>query len=99
MVTGRQIINRTVFDGPHTYLRVRRPQWANPEAYYRVSLLRSHDGSVQLGPWLHLFDRKTQEAISVETPQAMLILGKIDSFHKSVFDLYTGPLDPADDPR
>lgn len=69
--------------------RLRMPIWANPRAYGRIDIL---DGF--MGPWFHLFDRQTQEAIGEPTPQTILVMQV-----EGQFDPYDGQLDEADNPE
>ncbi len=73
----------------HGIRRLRRPVWAHPEAYLRIDIL---DGRV--GPWFHLYERKTQEVIGEKTPQTFIGLGDTTDDYEP----YAGPLDPADQP-
>ena len=50
--------------------KVRKAIWANPEAYMKIDIV---DG--KLGPWGHLYDQPTQDALGVESPQNTLIIG------------------------
>lgn len=55
-------------------LRVRQNHWANPSAYLKIDVF---DGL--LGPWGHLYDRPTQEAIGAATPQTFPLFGESSS--------------------
>lgn len=101
-MTGRAAIAAaTVSKEGHAYIRLRETAWANPQAYARFSVVRTYDGSRTLGPWMHLFDRLTQEVIGVPTPQVHLLVLDPDMTARVLeedHDVYTGPLDPADTP-
>lgn len=69
-------------------LRVRQKVWADPKDYLTFDYV---EGGI--GPWAHLFARRTQEAIKERTPQDVLIM----RINKATdFEVYTGPADPAD---
>ncbi len=68
--------------------RIRRPNWANPNAYVCLTLLP--DGMA--GPWSYLFDRPCQEAINCPTPQELMILGDTTDDYEE----YVGSLDEED---
>lgn len=74
--------------------RLRDPQWANHHAYVRIDLVEVN-GVTGHGPWAHLYDRKTQEAIGEPTPQTFLITSLIDDSGEP----YTGELDMIDGTR
>ena len=99
-MTGQELIDHAPLSKVgHGYVRVRDSKWANPDAYLRLSVfLRAENGRV-LGPWGHLFDRRTQEAIGEKTPQQLLTFAppfsKVE-FLAGNISPYTGPLDPAD---
>lgn len=67
--------------------RVRRSMWANPKAYARIDLV-----SGGMGPWLHLYDRSSQEVIGEPTPQTVLNIGDASDDYEE----YKGEIDPAD---
>lgn len=67
--------------------RFRLPQWASPNCYARIDLV---DGGC--GPWFHLYDRPTQEAIGADTPQSVMGIGDTTDDYEP----YDGPLDPED---
>ena len=99
-MTGQQIIDAAELKHGHAHIRVRDRKWANPQAYMRLSVLQhDHDGRV-IGPWAHLFDRQTQQAIGEPTPQAVLTLMppfNTRAFLSGDFDVWTGDLDPAEE--
>lgn len=68
--------------------RFRRPIWADPNDYARVDVING-----MRGPWLHLWARRTQEAIGERTPQDVLNLAQDPT---SDYEPYTGALDPED---
>lgn len=98
-MTGQELMDAATLPASgHVYLRVRESHWANPQAYARVSVLTMRDGR-SLGPWLHLFDRVTQELIGEPTPQAVawvMLPNAITRFLMTEQEVYTGPLDPTD---
>ena len=67
--------------------RVRRPMWANPNAYARIDLV-----SGGMGPWLHLYDRDSQEVIGATTPQRFMLLN--DTLND--YEEYQGEIDRTD---
>ncbi len=71
----------------HGISRVRRPMWAYETSYLKIDL--RPDG--MRGPWLHLFDRGTQEAIDEPTPQTFIAEDTTDDYVA-----YEGPLDRED---
>jgi hypothetical protein len=99
-VTGQQMIDAATPNHlGHAFIRFRDRKWADPNDYGRLSVF-VNDGQRNLGPWFHLFARRTQEAIGERTPQAVIALPMggfdVNAFRFSDFDLWTGPLDPAD---
>ena len=98
-MTGRTLVNTALMNkGKHTYVRVRDPKWANPDAYLRLSVIEHRDER-SIGPWGHLFDRRSQEAIGEPTPQQLFtMMPPFDfaAFMDEEVVLYTGPFDPAD---
>lgn len=68
--------------------RFLRPVWADPAAYARIDLT---PGGFR-GPWMHLYDRRTQEAIGEPTPQHMPCVGDATDDYEP----YHGEPDPAD---
>lgn len=87
---------------PH-YVRFRDPKWANPDAYARLSVVEitGKDGSVgtTIGPWVHLFDRRTQEAVGEPTPQhtpSFMPPFNFKTFLAEELEEWKGPLDLAD---
>jgi hypothetical protein len=72
-------------------MRLRRPMWANPNAYMTITLIRQGD-KLFYGPWSNLYDRRCQEAIGEPTPQKFLNVGDTTDDYVA----YTGPLDPQD---
>lgn len=70
--------------------RFRKPQWSNPGAYLRIDIL----GDGTRGPWAHLFDRLSQEAIGEPTPQTFLALALSDD--STGWLPWDGTLDVAD---
>ena len=70
--------------------RVRLPQWANPDAYLKLDLMA--DG--KMGPWLHLYDRRSQEVIDEPTPQN--VIGAWQTRGDDDFEEYKGPIDQAE---
>ena len=101
-MTGRELVDRAALStAGHAYIRVREPQWANLHAYARFSVLTGAglDQPRMLGPWMHLFDRHTQEVIGEPTPQALCLLlqpGGSRGFLEANWIVYDGPIDPAD---
>lgn len=73
--------------------RIRLPQWENPDAYLRIDLI-DIDGTWGHGPWLHLFDRPSQEIIEAPTPQTLLYVLLYSDTND--FEKYSGPIDEAD---
>lgn len=70
--------------------RLRLPVW-NPAAYIKIDIIQQ--GKTRfIGPWFHLYDRATQEAIGEPTPQHALRIGD----NESDYEAYTGPLDKDD---
>jgi len=69
--------------------RLRLEVWADPHAYLKLDLL---PGGMS-GPWAHLYDRVTQEAIGEPTPQDILAF-HLDSDDR--FVAYAGPRDRDD---
>lgn len=98
--TGQQLIDGAFLnEAGHAYIRCRDPKWADPDDYMRLSVLQQPDGGRSLGPWAHLFARRTQEAIGESTPQQILTLFapfNRTAFLGGVYDVWDGPLDPAD---
>ena len=68
--------------------RVRLTQWANADAYLKIDLFPGG----MCGPWAHLYERKTQEAIGESTPQNLLTMYA----DCPDFVPYSGPLDKDD---
>jgi hypothetical protein len=101
-VTGQELVDQVELVEPFQsgYLRVRLPQWANPQAYVRLYIVGSSAGGRAFGPWGHLFDRSTQEAIGVATPQEFVLFGAMNTktFLREEAQPYTGQLDPSDTP-
>jgi len=101
-VTGQQLIDAAELSTVgHAYIRCREAIWANSNAYIRLSVV-VHDGKRLLGPWAHLYDRKTQEAIGEPTPQSLLTV--LPPFDRNAFlhgdhEPWTGPLDAAETER
>jgi len=99
-VTGQQLIDAAMLSTHgHAYIRFRDPVWSNPEAYARLSVLVQDDRRV-LGPWLHLFDRRSQEVIGEPTPQVLMLVGSTlfdpGRFRAYEIEPWTGALDRAD---
>lgn len=64
----------------------------------RLSVIESA-GKRSLGPWVHLFDRVTQEAIGERTPQVVLVIMapfNLRAFVTQDYDPWLGALDVAD---
>lgn len=99
-MTGQQMIDAAELSAAgHAYIRCRQSNWADPNDYVRLSVLRVADGR-SLGPWAHLFARRTQEAIGEITPQAILTIRPPfngATFLTGEYDTWAGPLDPADE--
>jgi hypothetical protein len=72
----------------HGIRRVRLAKWAYPTAYLKQDLFGE-----DRGPWVHLYERATQETIGESTPQTFLVMLVDD---EDGFTPYDGPLDPAD---
>ena len=70
--------------------RLRRPMWANKNAYIKIDLLE--DGF--MGPWMHLYDRPMQDLLGESTPQSFF------ASPDTVCDYieYSGELDNAENP-
>lgn len=100
-MTGQQLIETAELSvAGHAYIRCRDPNWASPQAYIRLSVLL-HNGQRTLGPWAHLFDRVTQEAIGEPTPQATLTFMppfNREAFFSQEYDPWAGDLDHEDEP-
>lgn len=71
-------------------LRIRQPQWYSAACYLRLN----GDEKVGLYPWAKLFDRSTQKAIGVGTPQEMLTI--MMDREEDVWEAYTGEPDSED---
>ena len=69
--------------------RVRLSVWRSPNAYLRLPPIK--DGTLA-GVWAHLFDRGSQQAIEVSTPQEVIMFGDTTDDYVE----YTGPLDEDD---
>jgi hypothetical protein len=97
-MTGRELLQAVALSSEgHAYIRIRDSRWANPHAYARLRVVQMGHGPRALGPWVHLFDRPTQEAIGEPTPQAVLITAtSLPAFFAEEVIEYTGPLDPKD---
>jgi hypothetical protein len=83
----------------HAYIRFRQANWADPNDYLRLSVLQSANGGRSIGPWAHFYARRTQEAIGEKTPQQMLTIAppfNREAFLVESYEIWTGPLDPAD---
>ena len=64
--------------------RIRKTKWANPEAYFRIPLLKNN----LIGPWVELYDKWGQDATKVAVgSQRLLIIDIGDDY-----DVYTGPI-------
>jgi len=78
-------------------LRVRKAPWA-PGTYGRVTVVQ-HDPQTdvrRVGPWFQLFDRPSQGATGAPTPEDVAMVDWPTSFVEDTWELYEGPLDPAD---
>ena len=99
-MTGQQMMDAADLGrAGHAYIRFRESIWANPNAYMRLSVLITSTQERYLGPWLHLYDRMTQEMIGEPTPQNYLTF--YPPFNKERFltehyVVWLGELDPAD---
>ena len=71
--------------------RLRDPKWANPNAYLKIDIVEQ-DGRKFHGPWVHLYDRLTQELSGLPTPHTVSML--MLSGEPGV--AYDGPLDEVD---
>lgn len=71
--------------------RIRRPNWTSPAAYLRLSVVEMFGVKV-LGPAFRFYDRPTQQAIGVETPQVFPWTGDKANDWKA----YTGAPDAED---
>jgi hypothetical protein len=69
--------------------RVTKTAWSDG-TYLKINLV--DDG---YGPWVHLYDRPTQEACGFEIPQSILSWKVKDND----FTTYEGPLDRGDEAR
>lgn len=99
-MTGQQLIDAVELNGfGHAYVRCRDPKWADPNDYLRLSVLITQGNKRSIGPWAHLFARRTQEIIGEKTPQVMFTFQKpfdIATFLTEELEQWTGELDPAD---
>ncbi len=68
--------------------RIRRSMWADKKSYAKIDLT---DNGTH-GPWLHLFDRRTQEILDEPTPQNVICVGDKTNDYVE----YVGELDLAD---
>jgi hypothetical protein len=92
-MTGRELLDSAQIPG---FIRFREPIWASPACYMRL-YVTEHG----IGPWGHLFDRPTQQAIGEPTPQVFPTFGRafmIEPLLNVIVEPYTGELDPADRP-
>lgn len=101
-MTGQQLIDAVALgESELGFVRCRDAKWANPDAYLRLAVLVI-DGQRNIGPWAHLYDRATQEAIGEPTPQAFVTFMapfNMSAFLTQDYDPWTGALDPADENR
>ena len=67
-------------------VRLRRPEWA-AGVYVKIDLC---DDS--MGPWVHLYDRCSQQAIGTKTPEDVIWL----SCNEDDYEEYEGELDRED---
>lgn len=67
--------------------RLRKSNWANPKTYVKIDLF--DDGL--MGPWLHLYDRETQQLLGSLTPQTVLADDMTDDYEE-----YKGHIDEED---
>jgi hypothetical protein len=51
--------------------KVRKAVWADPDAHLELDLMEGG----KRGPWGHLYDKASQDAMDVECPQDILVLG------------------------
>ena len=59
MIGQHMIDAATLSAAGHAFIRCRDVRWADTKDYIRLSVFRLADGR-SLGPWAHLFARRTQ---------------------------------------
>lgn len=67
--------------------RIRKPVWANPNAYMRLPLMEKG-----YGPWAELYDDRSQEMMEIRPgSQLVLVLNLGDD---KDWEVYSGPISP-----
>lgn len=80
----------TLRDAVHRGIsQVRDPQWAPPNDYLKVYLIKNEDGTFSHGPWMYLYS-PLQSVMGIPTPQTLLFTSV--NWDEDGWEEYTGEL-------